>query len=801
MLFIRVLAILFMHEEFVKEWFKFHCEPQASTESMIVGEHYRFTILTSRLIRMEYAEDGIFEDRPSQTVWFRKQPVPLFQIQKSGTHVRIETDHVILTYNFSKKFSRGALRIEMKDSHKVWKYGMKDRGNLEGTARTLDGTNGFSFIQKGLMSKNGFTVLDDSTTLVFNKYYWLEPRNETKVKKIDIYFFGYGSDYLGCLRDYYKITGKTPMIPRFVLGNWWSRYWEYSESELKILVDTFSTYKIPLSVCIIDMDWHLVKIEKKYGNGWTGYTWNPELFPDPSGLLKWLHERQLKVALNLHPALGIRAHESCYSAVADFMGVNKALEEPVPFDIADPKFVSAYFDLVHHPLEAQGIDFWWMDWQQGSQTKLKSLDPLWMLNHLHYYDLGRDQTTRSFIFSRWGKWASHRYPIGFSGDTWISWRSLAYQPYFTATASNIGFGWWSHDIGGHMAGKENEELYTRWVQWGVFSPIMRLHSTKNQFIKREPWKYDQNTLTNVGNIMRFRHRLIPYIYSMAYQNYAADTPLMRPIYYYAPLSPEKYKRKNEYWYGSEFLVHPITKKRQKTTKRILHSTYLPIEHSLYFNYFTRESYQGGKTITRVYDVADIPVFVKAGAIIPLDDGDLSNGTGNPSQLKVDIFPGNSNKFDLYEDDGKSEKYKQGDNYITQMTWEWQKNAVFRIEQPVQKPAFIPSDRQILLHFHAIHLDNPPEFKCDKDIKISHVYTKETECLTVIIHSIAFCQMEITLKNPKIIEKECLKDQAYKMLLDADLSSVRKKLIYSHFFKNNSFTEKDLRHLYHKIAFL
>ncbi len=790
-----------MNEEFVKPWFKFYCEPLANPNAIVSGEKYRFTILTSRLIRMEYASDGKFEDRPSQTIWFRKQDVPKFKTDKTDTLLKIETDNLILSYKINAKFSGSSLKIQMKESGKVWKFGKKDRKNLKGTARTLDGTNGFSFMEKGLMSKDGFTILDDSKTLVFNSNYWLEPRSDSSEKNYDLYFFGYGDDYLGCLKDYYKISGKTPMIPRFVLGNWWSRYWEYTESELKELIETFETHKIPLSVCIIDMDWHYVKIDKKYGRGWTGYTWNKELFPDPEGLLKWLHEKKLKIALNLHPADGIKGHEECYERVADFMGVNKSIEEPVPFDIADPKFVAAYFDLVHHPHEQKGIDFWWLDWQQGFKTKMKNLDPLWMLNHLHYLDLGRDKKTRSFIFSRWGGKGNHRYPIGFSGDTFISWRSLNYQPYFTATASNVGYGWWSHDIGGHMGGKENEELYTRWVQWGVFSPIMRLHSTKNRFIKREPWNYDQNTLYHVGNIMRFRHRLIPYIYSMAYQNWAFDVPLMRPLYYYKPLTKEKYENKNEYWFGSELLLHPITKKRDPIRRRVLQSTYLPPEHSIYFNYFTKEAFKGGETITRVYDMGEIPVFVKAGGIVILDDGALENGPKNPNKLKIEVFPGNSNKFLLYEDDGVSELYKEGNNYITQISWDWGTDALFTLEAPKTKPEYIPNNRSINIIFYAIQFDGTPEVTSDSGANASVDYDEKNHVLKISISSADFTKLQIALKNPKVVIKSELKQQAYKMLFDADISSFRKSQIYKKQFNKDSFSEKDLIQLFRSIKLI
>ena len=251
-------------------------------------------------------------------------------------------------------------------------------------------------------------------------------------------------------------------------------------------MEEFREREFPLSVCIVDMDWHTTQTGNR-SVGWTGYTWNRDLFPDPAGFIAWLHEQGLRTALNLHPADGVHPHEEAYAEMAAAVGIDPATGEPVEFDSVDPRFVEAYFKFLHHPQEAIGVDFWWLDWQQGKQSKLQGLDPLWWLNHLHFYDLGRDGVKRPFIFSRWGGLGNHRYPIGFSGDTVVSWASLANQPYFTATAANVGYGWWSHDIGGHMWGVEDAELYLRWVQYGVFSPILRLHSTNNPYQDRRPW--------------------------------------------------------------------------------------------------------------------------------------------------------------------------------------------------------------------------------------------------------------------------------------------------------------------------
>ncbi len=278
------------------------------------------------------------------------------------------------------------------------------------------------------------------------------------------------------------------MLPRFALGNWWSRYHPYSAAEYLELMDRFAADNVPLSVAVLDMDWHLVDIDPKYGTGWTGYTWNRDLFPDPPAFLEELHDRGLATSLNVHPAEGVHAHEERYAEVARRMHVDPESQQPVAFDPTDRTFLQTYFEALHHPLEDEGVDFWWLDWQQGGVTRIAGLDPLWLLNHFHYLDSGRDGR-RPLTFSRYAGVGSHRYPVGFSGDTVISWASLDFQPYFTATASNVGYGWWSHDIGGHFFGVKDDELATRWVQLGVYSPILRLHSSLSPFNTKEPWRF------------------------------------------------------------------------------------------------------------------------------------------------------------------------------------------------------------------------------------------------------------------------------------------------------------------------
>ena len=523
------------------EWRQFASRPLCAKQAVVQGEKYRITVLTARLFRLEYSEDGVFEDRPTQCVLNRDFPVPQFRVFETDGSLKIVTEGVVLLYD-KQKFSPSGLSLTVKskgNAHNgVWHYG-EEAGDLRGTARTLDNADGAVELEHGLLSDwGGYSLLDDSRSLLIRPDGWVEPRQG---ERIDLYFFGYGRDYQACLRDFYHLTGPAPMLPRYALGNWWSRFHRYDEAEYKALMERFEAEQVPFSVAVIDMDWHLVDVDPKYGSGWTGYTWNKELFPDPAEFMAWLHRHGLRVTLNVHPADGVRPFEEAYRPMAEALGKDWQKEEPVEFDVTDPRFMDAYFKYLHHPNEQAGVDFWWLDWQQGTRTRIPGLDPLWMLNHYHFLDSMREDR-RGLTFSRYAGPGSHRYPVGFSGDTIISWESLAFQPYFTANASNIGYGWWSHDIGGHMQGYRDDELSTRWVQFGVFSPILRLHSSCSDFTSKEPWNYNPIAEAVMKRYLRLRHELVPYLYTMNYYASRKGQPLIRPCITWSRSGPRPTRR-------------------------------------------------------------------------------------------------------------------------------------------------------------------------------------------------------------------------------------------------------------------
>lgn len=734
----------------MKEYYQIQTESQCRKENIVEGERYRISVLTPGLVRLEYAEDGIFEDRPTQVVWNRDMGICDYQVLEAEDYLEIVTERIHLHYN-KKPFCTEGLFIEVEGGilpqKKVWHYAetLSEKDRIPGTTRTLDGADGSIPLEDGLISMAGYALLDDSNSLVIREDGFVEKRKE---QKKDLYFWGYGADYLTCIQDFYRLCGTTPMIPRYALGNWWSRYYKYTEESYRELIERFEFEKIPISVAVIDMDWHLVDIEKKYGSGWTGYTWNRELFPNPSGFLRWLHEQGLHVTLNVHPADGVRAYEEVYETMGKALGMSDEdlkREVPIEFDVSNEKFMEAYFACIHHPQEEAGVDFWWIDWQQGNVSKLEGLDPLWMLNHYHFLDNGRDGK-RPMTFSRYAGPGSHRYPIGFSGDTIISWKSLDFQPFFTSSASNIGYGMWSHDIGGHTNGARDDELSGRWVQFGVFSPIMRLHSTNNRFISKEPWRYRPEIRAVIEKFLRLRHRMLPYLYTMNYRQYAERIPMILPMYYRYPRQKEAYQVSNQYLFGSEMMVAAVTTPCIKSLRMAKTTVWIP--EGEWYDIFNGMRYHGGRKMNLYRDINSIPVFARAGAIIPFQEDYMEPAGDNPKQLHIYVYTGADGSFSLYEDDNITTGYQKEKCVRTSYKWH-EEDGCFCICSAEGETSLIPEKRDYIITFCGIK-DAQVTGKRKADSSEVEFHTEKKENLSVVMENISVNE-EITLDLKKRIQ--------------------------------------------------
>ncbi len=681
--------------------------PKPNPEAVITSGKARFTVLTSGLIRIEWSKKRKFTDQPSLVFVNRNLPVPNYdQSTKNGT-LTITTDKLILNYKVGTgAFTAENLSITLNASGKetTWKPGMENKGNLLGTTRTLDGIDGDSSVysksrielEKGVLSRDGWTLIDDSGKPVFDdsEWAWVEERKQKENQ--DFYFFAYGKDYKQALADFTSVAGKIALPPRYIFGYWFSRWHPFTEAEYKEMVGQFESLNIPLDVLVMDMDWHATGLKEFFKDGkrakdkndqlygWTGFSWNKNYFPDPAKFQDWAEEHGLKTCLNLHPAAGIHPHEDVYEVMAEKMGVNAKKGEPVQFDIVDKKFAKHYFEQALHPMEKDGVDFWWLDWQQWNNTSIEGVNPTFYLNYVHYSDMER-QDKRPLIYHRWGGLGNHRYQIGFSGDTYITWKSLDYQPYFTSTASNVGWGFWGNDVGGFMGKRDepettSEELFVRWFQYGTFSPILKTHATCYAPIKRKIWEYSPKNFFHLRQLIQMRRELIPYIYHNARKAYDTGISLCRPMYYEYPEDQRSYDYKNEYFFGDDMIVNPVTKPIAGDSLFVEQTTWIP--EGEWIEWFTGKEVKGDAEVFSAFAYDEMPVYCKKGSIVPTMDYDVKAGE-IPEKLILNIFDGKAGKLDFYEDNGDDNGFKNGEYAITPVSFKKEGNKLVVNIDPVK----------------------------------------------------------------------------------------------------------------------
>lgn len=651
--------------------------PKADDKAVVTAGNARFTVLTPRMIRMEWSADGKFEDRKTLTFVNRNLDVPKFKVSKKGDRTTVTTDCLTLRYdNDGKMFSDRNLEVRIRNGKKttLWKPGMEDDGNLLGTCRTLDGADGYDMhsgpLEQGLLSRSGWALVDDSKNHILapDDSHWKEwVAMRPDGARQDYYLFAYGNDYKQALADYQKVAGKAPLPPKYTFGYWWSRYWQYSDNEFKDLVDKIKSMDIPLDVLIVDMDWHDTfglksrnSARDEYGQriGWTGYTWQKELFPNPSNFLRWVKKENLKTALNLHPASGIQPYEASYKDfVKDYEWSDTT--KSVPFHIDEAKWADSYFNTVLGPMEKEGVDFWWLDWQQWKESKFTpGLSNTFWLNHVFFnHAKEKADNERPFIYHRWGGLGSHRYPLGFSGDTFITWETLRFLPYFTATASNVNYGYWGHDIGGHMFKKKpgvtDPELYLRWLQYGVFTPIFKTHSTKDRNIVRYFWAFPEY-MFEMRDALKLRYSLAPYIYNAARENYDTGVAMTRPLYYEYPSLEEAYSHPEQFFFGSDIIAAPVGNPVDSISGLAKRKIWFP--EGRWYDYASGEMIEGPSEREFEYTLAENPFYVKGGAIVPMNPDKVNSLQAPCDTLVLTFIPGGGGSLRHYEDDGISNDY-------------------------------------------------------------------------------------------------------------------------------------------------
>lgn len=661
--------------------------PVARPDAVVRSGNARFTVLTPEMVRIEYSDKGAFEDRATFTVQNRQiGDVPRFTTKEDGDYLYISTDKLTLKYRKGTKPktevpSADNLSIQLHNGKckALWYPGLTDSLNLKGTCRTLDGSNGDNKrreMEQGVVSRSGWAVVDDSwantrpdgsrsfalQTDASVGFPWWAPREDTEA--MDLYFFGYGHDYTRAVGDYTRLAGRIPLPPAYVFGYWYSKYASYSADDYRQIMNDLQSNGIPADVMILDMDWHWNGDPNSQSagiGGWTGWSWNTNLIPDAPGLLNEIHQRGLRAALNLHPADGVNSHES----PAFFNNMKKELGgkylndkgDNIAWSLDFPDYTRSFFKNVIRTHEAEGVDFWWLDWQQHLTSHMTpSLGETFWCNHVFYNDMAKNRPDRRpVIFHRWGGMGSHRYQIGFSGDAYINFPTLAFQTYFTPTASNVGYAYWGHDLGGHMPSDgvdtNDPELVLRWLQFGVFTPIFRTHATKNDAIERRMWKFPN--FDKILKAVHLRYALFPYIYTAARETYDTGIGMCRPMYYEWPEAQEAYDFEGQYMFGADILVAPITEPAAnggKSTKNI----WFP--EGKWYCPHTGGMIEGPTTASLSFEDDQIPFFFRASAVIPMGGDTIPNVMTPHKVMVLNAVARVAGKGKLYEDSGDNSDY-------------------------------------------------------------------------------------------------------------------------------------------------
>ena len=655
------------------------------------GRKYRITILSDVLLRLEYNEEGIFNDYPTifaTNRYFSK--TPLFQVRQDEKFLNISNDYFILEYSKEKPFAASKLvpdsnlRITVKETNKQWYFNNPEVRNLKGTTSSLDYGRG-NHLNKGLYSLDGFASIDDSMrpVLVEDGTVRKNPSNG-----IDLYLFVYRNDFYKALESYYELTGHPTLIPRYALGTWWNKDENYNSYDIEQVSNNFKKGDMPISVFLLGNKYNKRNANKQLISN---FDFDEIKFSDIDKTISNLHDKGIYFGLTIKPSLGITPNDKAYQTFKKELNITK--DGVIPINVYNSKTVSLFLSNIIDEINKKGVDFYFID------EILEDKTLLFLYIYYIFNNYLKETDKRPFILARNPEVAAHKYTALYSGKTEVSWKTLNYLPYFNISASNMGVCWWSHDIGGFTKGIEEAELYTRYVQFGVYSPILRFASEEGRYYKREPWKWDVKTEKIVKDYLRLRSALIPYLYSEAYKYSVIGRPLIVPLYYnykevlYEPLY------KNEYYFGSELFVSPITEEKDKVMNRVLKKILLP--EGTWYDFKTGKKFPGGKRYATFYKDEDYPVYAKSGAIIPmamLDNEDL-NDTNPPKKLEIHIFPGKSNSYNLFEDDGVSNLYKAGYYIVTNIDYNYRNNNYTLIIRPVEgKTGIIPEFRDYKIRF-------------------------------------------------------------------------------------------------------
>ena len=723
----------------------------SNKESCIIGNKYRITILTPRLARLEYTPSGKFIDDPTALVINRTFPKTPYGITESETLIQIDTGIFTITYVKDKDFKAGHLGSNLKavinNTTIEWQMNSPQVKNLRGINYSIDSIKDKIILDTGLYSLDGYAVVKDNTPVLTENDIFI-PREEGSK---DIYLFMYNKDFDGCLNDYFTLTGYPNLIPRYALGAWWYKNDNYTSKDIISLVDRFNKDNIPISIFLL-------------GDSWRG---NNNYIPsiDLKNVSNYLTQKNIKLGVTINPNLEITKGTNEYNLISNYTN-----EEKFKFIPLSNEKLGIYLNMFINNLEMQGVELYSIDYNNPNDK----ID-LWKFAHYHH---GKIETRgkRGLSLTRNHGIAVHRYPIIWSGKTLVNWTTLNLLPRYNLQGYNVGVSFIAHPIGGYHNGIEEAELYLRYIQFACFSPIFLLASEGGKYYKREPWKWNPIIEKDIIYFMNLRYKLIPYIYTESYNYHKTGKGIVKPFYYDYPKILDDVQYKNQYFFGQNLFVSPITNKKNIVIDRVMKKVFVP--DGIWFNLLDGKQYNGTKYYTNFYREEDYPVFVKAGSIIPMS---YNIKEDIPSTLELNIYPLNDGTYNLYEDDGITNNYKKGMYMITNFSYHYEKdNYTLKISKSEGKNLL--SKRNYLLRFKntknikAVYIE-------DKSITYNCYYDKN-DFIIQINNLIVGRDLEVNIKGENVLVSsirlinEDIKEILYDLAINTSLKDKLDEILFS-----------------------
>lgn len=732
-------------------------------ELYIIGNKYRFTVLSPRLIRLEYSADGIFEDRPTALVINRSFPKVNYSITESETLIQIATEVFTLTYVKDKELKSSTLSSNIKaviNNTKIeWQLNNPEAKNLRSINFSIDSIKDKIILDKGLYSLDGFCIIDDSSNPVLDE-------NDSFIQRKpgvkDLYLFMYNKDFEGCLSDYFTLTGYPSLIPRYALGAWWYKNDKYTNDDINNLITRFNNDNIPISIFLLGDYWH---------DNTNNYT--PVI--DLRSASAYLNNYNIKLGVTINPKLEIKKGSNEYNIISNYFNSGNFNFIPLTNDK-----LGIYLNLFINNLETLGVSIFSIDYN----NPLDRIN-LWKFNHYH---CGRREVInqRGLVLSRNAGIAPHRYPIIFSGKTKVNWTTLNLLPRYNLQGYNMGISFIAHPIGGYSGGVEEDELYLRYIQFACFSPIFLLASEGGKYYKREPWKWNSIIQNHIILYMNLRYKLIPYLYSESYNYHKTGHGIIKPFYYDYPKIYDDTLYNNQYFFGRDFFVAPITNRKNTVIKRVMKKVFVP--NGIWFDFLQGKQYTGNKYYSNFYRDEDYPVFVKAGAIIPMQTVVKEDV---PTTLEVAIYPLASSEYSLYEDDGFSKNYTKGMYMITKFNYQYEPdNYTFSISKIDGKNLL--STRNYIIRFK--NTRNITEVNTnDKMIKYNCYYDKN-DFIIKIDNQMVGRDININIKGQNILVSSVrlINEEIKEILYDLEINTTLKEKLDEILFSDLDVRKKRIK---------